>query len=125
MHNSGASTQMFPEPIFYKLRFFYMNINKIILDLTQPQSVPELHQYLVESLDFPEYYGANLDALYDALTDICHDTCIGIHVPDNHRDSNSTPSDPPTFDDYRNLVCRVFQDAEQDNPHLVTLIFQC
>ena len=28
-----------------------------------------LHQYLKEQCDFPEYYGNNLDALYDVLTD--------------------------------------------------------
>ena len=28
------------------------------------------HEYLKEMLDFPEYYGANLDALYDCLTDL-------------------------------------------------------
>jgi ribonuclease inhibitor len=102
-----------------------MNINKIILDLTQPQSVPELHQYLAEKLDFPEYYGANLDALYDALTDICHDTCIGLHVPAHHHEPGYTPCEPSEFEDYLNLVCHVFQDAEQDNPHLVVLLFQC
>lgn len=30
----------------------------------------EGHKYLKEILDFPEYYGENLDALYDCLTDI-------------------------------------------------------
>ena len=28
------------------------------------------HDYLMEALDFPEYYGKNLDALYDCLTEI-------------------------------------------------------
>lgn len=28
------------------------------------------HDYLAEALDFPEYYGKNLDALYDCLTQI-------------------------------------------------------
>ena len=26
------------------------------------------HEYLMEALDLPEYYGKNLDALYDCLT---------------------------------------------------------
>lgn len=30
----------------------------------------EGHDYLKEVLDFPDYYGKNLDALYDCLTDI-------------------------------------------------------
>ena len=28
------------------------------------------HDYLKEALDFPDYYGKNLDALYDCLTEI-------------------------------------------------------
>ena len=28
------------------------------------------HDYIMEALDFPEYYGKNLDALYDCLTEI-------------------------------------------------------
>jgi len=29
-----------------------------------------IHPYLKESFGFPEYYGNNLDALYDCLTDL-------------------------------------------------------
>ena len=29
-----------------------------------------LHDYLKDSLSFPEYYGRNFDALYDCLTDL-------------------------------------------------------
>ena len=28
------------------------------------------HDYLMEALDFPDYYGKNLDALYDCLCEI-------------------------------------------------------
>lgn len=28
------------------------------------------HDYLMDALDFPDYYGKNLDALYDCLTEI-------------------------------------------------------
>ena len=30
----------------------------------------EGHDYLMEALNFPEYYGKNLDALYDCLCEI-------------------------------------------------------
>ena len=36
----------------------------------------EGHKYLKKILDFPDYYGENLDALYDCLTDIGTDTEI-------------------------------------------------
>lgn len=38
------------------------------LDLNQMGSEEEVHNYLMEQLRFPEYYGKNLDALYDMLT---------------------------------------------------------
>ena len=36
----------------------------------------EGHDYLKEVLNFPDYYGKNLDALYDCLTDIGVETEI-------------------------------------------------
>ena len=30
----------------------------------------EAHDYLMRELNFPDYYGKNLDALYDCLTEI-------------------------------------------------------
>ena len=42
----------------------------ITLDLERMTSVPALHKYLRSALALPVYYGANLDALYDCLTEI-------------------------------------------------------
>ena len=36
-----------------------------------------IHRILKETLGFPDYYGENLDALYDCLTDIREDTAVG------------------------------------------------
>jgi ribonuclease inhibitor len=36
----------------------------------------KLHEILQTKLDFPTWYGANLDALYDSLTDIHEETKI-------------------------------------------------
>lgn len=40
-----------------------------------------VHDYLKEQLQFPEYYGKNLDALFDCLTDL-DDIEITITPPD-------------------------------------------
>lgn len=40
------------------------------LDGTEMKTVAEAHGYLAKALGFPEYYGKNLDALYDCLTDM-------------------------------------------------------
>ncbi len=45
-------------------------MDTIIIDCG-PVSTPEsLHSALAHALEFPEYYGKNLDALYDCLTDV-------------------------------------------------------
>ena len=41
-------------------------------------SQEELHDYLMRKLDFPDYYGANLAALADCLSEICSSTSITI-----------------------------------------------
>lgn len=37
-----------------------------------------LHSALARSLDFPDWYGRNLDALYDCLTDLAEEAEIRI-----------------------------------------------
>ena len=36
----------------------------------------EAHETIAKALDFPDYYGKNLDALYDVLTDIEADVTL-------------------------------------------------
>ena len=49
-------------------------MRKIILDIEKMRSLPMLHKYLHTALALPEYYGANLDALHDCLTEMCEPT---------------------------------------------------
>ena len=49
-------------------------MKKIVLELEKMRSLPMLHKYLHTALALPEYYGANLDALYDCLTEIAEPT---------------------------------------------------
>jgi len=41
----------------------------VVLDGKKVTDKMMLHHYLKEQCKFPEYYGNNLDALYDVLTD--------------------------------------------------------
>lgn len=45
-------------------------MKQITLDGSILADAALLHDYLKEQLQFPEYYGKNLDALYDCLTDL-------------------------------------------------------
>jgi len=44
--------------------------NPYIVDFSKVQYYREIHNVLKEAFDFPDYYGKNLDALWDCLTDM-------------------------------------------------------
>ena len=47
-----------------------------VLDGDKMTDIRSAHDYIAESLGFPDYYGHNLDALADCLGDLPRDTCI-------------------------------------------------
>jgi len=57
-------------------------MKKAILDGNVIKDRADLHDALKSSLGLPEWYGRNLDALYDCLTDISEDTTIVIKDAD-------------------------------------------
>ncbi len=50
----------------------------ITIDCRNCPSSPALHRALAEALSFPDWYGHNLDALYDCLTDLEDEICLQI-----------------------------------------------
>jgi ribonuclease inhibitor len=59
-----------------------------------------VHDYLMEALDLPDYYGKNLDALYDCLTEMeCEIELINADEVDND-------------------ILDTFQDAARENDFL-------
>ncbi len=54
--------------------------NKIIMDIEELKKAG--HDYLMELFDFPDYYGKNLDALYDCLGDLGDTEVIVINCDD-------------------------------------------
>lgn len=91
-------------------------MRKVILDFDIPEDRKEAHEYIAEKLDFPEYYGKNLDALYDCLTDISEPTAVGIFDPSS--DFSDIDID---YMMYIEKVKQTFKDAERDNPELCVI----
>lgn len=77
---------------------------RVILDAGCMMQKEETHQYLKEKLGFPEYYGKNLDALYDCLMDL-NDT----EVIFEHQENAGA---------YYQRVYQIFQETEKQNPGL-------
>lgn len=86
-------------------------MRKILLDFNLTRTPEQVQEYLAFKMEFPEYYGKNLDALYDCLTEICDDTCIGVFEKDDEGEA----------DRYIRMVKKVLQDAEEMNPHLCVI----
>ena len=46
-----------------------LDIYKYKVDFSEVKYYAEIHEVLKQDLDFPDYYGGHLDALFDCLTD--------------------------------------------------------
>ena len=81
----------------------------VVLNLTQFEEKISLHRYLKETLGFPFYYGANLDALHDELSSETNDLAILVRLP---------AAPVGKMADYLPRMRRVFEDAVKENYHL-------
>ena len=89
-------------------------MREVTLDLTPFEEKISLHRYLKEALDFPFYYGANLDALHDELSSEHEALRITVCYPRHPRGK---------MIDYQPKLLRVFEDAARENYHL-EIIYQ-
>ena len=74
----------------------------IIIDGRRMTSVEATHAYLQKTLRLPDYYGHNLDALHDCLTDLSRDVWI-ILINGDMMDA--------ALDGYAEKLRRVFADV--------------
>ena len=84
-------------------------MREVMLDLTSFEDKISLHSYLKETLGFPFYYGANLDALYDELTSETSELGITVALPKSPKGG---------MVDYLPRLRMVFEDAARENYHL-------
>lgn len=83
-------------------------MKQIILDGNVLADAAKVHDYLMEMLNFPAYYGKNLDALHDCLTDL-EDVEIMITAPEE---------DGAIFQ----RILRVFKSAENENASIKLIL---
>lgn len=81
-------------------------MRSLILDGEQITTREQLHAALKELLELPDYYGNNLDALWDVLTG-------WVEMPLSIRWVHFHESEK-TLGDYSQLVLQLFQEAEEE-----------
>lgn len=88
-------------------------MEKIILDAEKMRARQKLHQYLQQALQLPDYYGGNLDALYDCLTEAAEPRVLVIA---------SKVQDDAYLGAYGAQLLQVLQDAAEANEKLQVII---
>ncbi len=82
---------------------------KIRLDGEKMNTKERAHQYIKCKLNFPEYYGRNLDALWDMLS--TYSDPIEIHFLNEY-------SLIDELGDYGEDLIEVFKDAQRENKNI-------
>ena len=84
-------------------------MKQIVLNGKEIVSEQQLHRLLAQALDLPEWYGGNLDALFDCLTDVAEDTEILLTEADGFTKK---------LGERAALVLAVLRDAAAENSRL-------
>lgn len=82
----------------------------IVLEGRAMTDRPTAHSHLAQRLDLPTYYGRNLDALYDVLTEIGADTELILEDP---------AAVVENLGKYGEALLSTMQEAAEANPHLI------
>ena len=88
-------------------------MKEITIDCATVETKADFHAALASALAFPAYYGNNLDALYDCLTEISQDTKLTL-LDWHHAEYR--------LGDYSGKAVYVFHCAIRENPHLQVLL---
>ena len=79
------------------------------IDCTGVENAQQMHILLAKSLEFPDYYGHNLDALFDCLTDIRRPTTIRLEGFSR-------------LGEWRQRFENVFENVSMENPAVTILV---
>ncbi|PWM52573.1 MAG: hypothetical protein DBX41_02440 [Clostridiales bacterium] len=90
-----------------------IDFHNIVLDFTDCKYPADIHRVLKDSFGFPEYYGANWDALWDCLNDLFFSSeealvkICGISTLDKEMQAYLKP------------MFELFSDISDDNPNII------
>ena len=89
-------------------------MNHFILDFSEIKTVMELHRYLKEAFNLPDYYGNNMDALWDCLS-CCYNesTTIELRNLDVLR---------KRLEQTTQIMLEVFQDLHDEDGVIIKII---
>ncbi|MCT4575529.1 MAG: barstar family protein [Firmicutes bacterium] len=79
---------------------------QVVIDGSKFNDKEQFHSYIKELMDLPDYYGGNLDALWDCLTG-------WVDLPMHVKWINFTTS-KISLGDYADSVLETFKDAEEE-----------
>ena len=84
-------------------------MRQVILDGGRMDSREVFHETVARELAFPAWYGRNLDALYDCLTDLGEETVISVLRPEVLKEK---------LGEYGEAILTTLMEAGQENPAL-------
>lgn len=85
----------------------------ICLDAKKFLNKEKAHDYLKRKLSLPSYYGKNLDALKDVLTEISHPT--DIKIKNIHLIKEASEDEKP---DYGYLLLQTIKESAEENENI-------
>jgi len=74
----------------------------IIIDAARFVTKAAAHEYIAKALDFPPYYGKNLDALADLLSELARDMAVVMPNADIAREY---------IGDYTDMIADTFEET--------------
>lgn len=82
---------------------------ELTLDCRTVADRKHLHALLAEGFAFPEWYGGNLDAMFDCLTELHEPAELRVLYPE---------ALGATLGNYADIWLRALREAAEENPHL-------
>ena len=86
-------------------------MEQITVDFTGCKYWGEIHKVLKNTFDFPDYYGENLDALWDCLRDYNDEDTIQVYV----KGVNQIPEE---LSEHMKGILKIFDRVHEETPNI-------